>query len=85
MVIKDVTTNIDASNRLHSISPYDLNVIDFMFGEMLYLMTSLAYHVPSAIYHKIPSYILPNTNNKVQGFEGPLHPKEKFHIDAGFL
>lgn len=71
MTINDVAITINTNTRLHSLLLYELNGIDFMFGEMLYLATSLAHHVPSAISCKISSYILPNTNNNISGFEGP--------------
>jgi hypothetical protein len=83
MTVIDVAIDINANDHLQSISPYDLNGVDFIFGEMLYLTTTLAYHVPSpTICRKIPSYILPNASNKVWGFEEPPYPKEHFHIDA---
>lgn len=46
------------------------------------MTTSPAYLVPSTIYHKIPSYISPNMNNKVQGSEGPPLDKEHIHFHA---
>ena len=63
-VVNDVTKNIDASKLLESISPYDLNSIDFMFGEMLYLTTSIAYYV-LVVSTAQDCYILPNVKNKV--------------------
>ena len=64
MTIINVAIDINANGHLQSISPYDLNGVNFIFGEMLYLTTTLAYHVPSpTICHKIPSYILPNASN----------------------
>lgn len=82
MTVKDVAVTINSSTRICSISPYELNGIDFMFGEMLYLTTSPTYQVPFAICHKILSYIIPNKNNKVQGCEGPLLSREHIHFNA---
>jgi hypothetical protein len=36
MTINDITIDINANDRLHLISPYNLNDVYFMFGEMLY-------------------------------------------------
>jgi hypothetical protein len=80
-VVIDIDTNVN--NYRHLISPYDLNGIDFMFSEMLYLTTMPTIHEPSTICLKIPSFILLNANNKEWGFEQPPQGLDHFHLDAG--
>jgi hypothetical protein len=43
MTVNDVTIDINASGRLYSISTYELNVVDFIFGQLyMYLLLSAA-------------------------------------------
>lgn len=71
MTIKNVSININNHSRCHLVSPDDLNVIDFMFGDLFHSTTTLPTHVTSTICLRMPVYIVPNTNNQVWGFERP--------------
>ena len=62
MTVNNVIININTNSHGYLISLYDLNGVDFMFGKML-LTNTPPMHVPSTIYRRVPSYILPNSVN----------------------
>jgi hypothetical protein len=68
MAVNDVIININASNRCYLILLYDLNNIDFMLGEMLYLTTMPAIHVTSTICRKYLGTSTPTRTTRYGAF-----------------
>jgi hypothetical protein len=79
--VDSVYITLRPDSSMQRLSPGEFDLGNFMFGTMLDLTTTPSTRSSATVWHQVPAYITPSTDNHIHDFIAP--PREMLHFTFG--